>query len=90
MGVKEAVEAPAMHQIGADETGEGEWAGDGFLCGLRHAQQQEGDQGNGDMDGDGIFAGAEEAADVEDLLDPAEEQLDRDAEIKRLAPSGHR
>src|SRR6266853_5330088 len=78
-GFQEAVETSAVYQIGADKTGEGEWAGDGFLCGLSQLQQQEGDQGDGDLDADGVFAGAEEAGDFEGLLDPAKEQLDRPA-----------
>src|SRR5215208_5521738 len=75
-GFEEAVEASAVHQIGADEAGEGERARDRLLCRLGDAQQQEGDQGDGDLDPHGVFAGAEKVADFEGLLDPAEEQLD--------------
>src|SRR5438093_904591 len=59
-GGEESVEGPAMHQVGADEAGEGERAGDGVLRGLGHAQQQKGDQGDGDLDLHGIFAGPKE------------------------------
>jgi hypothetical protein len=38
-----------MHQIDADEAGEGERAGDRFLRRLGHTQQQKGDQGDGDL-----------------------------------------
>lgn len=36
-----------MHKVCADEACEGERTGDDFLGGLCHAQQQEGDQGDG-------------------------------------------
>jgi hypothetical protein len=84
LDLKQTVEAPAMHQIGAHEPGEGEWAGDRVLRCLSHAQQQKGDQGDGDLDAHGVFAGAEKAADLEALLDPAEEQFDRPAALVEL------
>ena len=52
---------------------------------LSHPQQQKSDQRDGDLDADGVFAGAEEAADLEDLLDPAEEQLDRPAALVEIS-----
>ena len=64
-----------MHQIGADEAGEGERAFDGVLSGLGETQQHEGDQRHGDLEAHGVLAGADEVADVQRLLDPAEEQL---------------
>ena len=51
-----------MHEIGADEAGEGERAAGEVLCGLSQAQQQEGDEGDGDLDAHGILGGAEEVA----------------------------
>jgi hypothetical protein len=72
----ELVEAPTMHDVGFDEPREGQRTANGGLQLLRHAQQQEGDQGDGDLDADGVVGGAEEAGDLQCLLDPAEEQLD--------------
>ena len=65
-----------MHEICADELGEGERALKGFLCGLGHPQEQESNQGNGDLNADRILAVTEAAADFEGLLDPSEEQFD--------------
>jgi hypothetical protein len=76
-GIEQAIERSAMHQIEADQAGEGERAGDGLLPGLSQPQQQKGDQRDRDLDAHGILAEAEKAADFEGLLDPAEEQLDR-------------
>ena len=75
-GFEQAIKAPAMHQVRADQAGEGERAGDRRLGCLGQAEQQK-----GDLDAHGIFAGAEEATDFEGLLDPAEEQLDRPAAL---------
>ena len=77
--VEQAVERSAMHQVEPHQAGEGERAGDGALSSLSQPQQQKSDQRDGDLDAHGVFAGAEEAADLEGLLDPAEEQLDRPA-----------
>src|SRR6266700_3785340 len=66
-----------VHQIGSDKAGEGEWAGDRLLGGLRQPQQQEGDQRDGDLNSNRVLGGAEKASDFQGLLDPAEEQLDR-------------
>ena len=74
--VQQAVEAFAVHQVGADEAGEGERALHGFLSGLGETEEQEGDQGDGDLDAHGILGTAEKAGDLEGLFDPAEEQFD--------------
>ena len=66
-GIEEAIEPLTMHQVGADETGEAQRAGDGLLRRLRQAQEQEGDQRDADLNLDGVFAGAEEAGDLEGL-----------------------
>ena len=76
LDLEQAIKTPAVHQIGAHQAREGEWAGNCVLRGLGQAQQQKGDQRDGDLDAHGVFAGAEKAADLEGLLDPAEEQLD--------------
>ena len=78
-GAGEVVDASAVHEVGADQSGEGERAVDGSLSGLGQAQQQEGDEGDGDLDAHGVLTGAEEVADLQGLLDPAEEQLDSPA-----------
>ncbi len=65
-----------MHQVGADEAGEGERARDDLLSSVRETQQQECDERHGDLDADGILRCAEEFPDPQRLLDPAEEQLD--------------
>src|SRR5262249_45905803 len=61
LGIEQAVEPPAMHQVGAYEASEGKRAGDGFLGCLSEAQKQEGDEGYGDLDAHGILGGAEKA-----------------------------
>jgi hypothetical protein len=83
-GIEEPVEAPAVHQVDANQAGEGERAGDAFLPGLGEAEQQKGDQRDGDLEANGVFADAEKAGDFEDLLDPAEEQLDRPAALVKI------
>jgi hypothetical protein len=72
-GIEQAVERSAMHQIEANQTGEGEQAGNRLLPGLSQPQQQKGDQRDGDLDAHGILADAEKAADFEGLLDPSSE-----------------
>jgi len=72
---EQLIDAAAVHQVGADDAGEGERAFDGVLGGLGETQQHEGDQRHGDLDAYGVLADADEVADVERLLDPAEEQL---------------
>src|SRR5215469_15431063 len=81
LDVEQAVELPAVHEVGADQPGEGERAGDCFLGCLSEAKEQESDQGDGDLDADGILGGAEEAGDAEHLLDPSEEKLDGPATL---------
>ena len=72
---KQLIDAAAEHQIGADEAGEGERAFDGVLGRLGQTQEHEGDQRHGDLEAHGVLAGADEVADFQRLLDPAEEQL---------------
>jgi hypothetical protein len=76
-GFEKTIQATAMHQIGADQSGEDERAVDGLLCCLRETEQQKRDQRDGDLDAHGIFGGAEKAANFEGLPYPTEEQLDR-------------
>ena len=74
--LEEGADVSFVHEVGTDETGEGEWAGHGILGGLGQSQDQEGDEGDGDLSTNGILGGSEEAGDLEGLLDPAKEQLD--------------
>jgi hypothetical protein len=80
----EVVDGSGVHEIGANEPCECEDAGDRALDRMRHAQQQIGDQSCGYLCPDGVQRGAEEAADFEGLLDPAEEQLDLPARLVEL------
>jgi hypothetical protein len=73
-GFEETIQAATMHQIGTDQSGEGEWAFDGGLCRLGEAEEQKGDQCDGDLDAHGIFRGPEKAANFEGLFDPAEDE----------------
>jgi hypothetical protein len=70
VGLQQAVDAAALHQVDADQAGESERALDHFLGGLGEAQQQEGDQRHGDLDAHGVLRAAEEAGDLQRLLDP--------------------
>ena len=72
----ESVDTSPVHEVGADESGEGERCFDGGLCGLCDAEEQEGDKSDGNLDAQGVLAGAEKVPDPEGLLDPSEEQLD--------------
>ena len=68
----EVVYRSLVHKVQADQAGECQAARDrilGLVCG---AQDQIGDQRGEDLDGDGILRGAEEALDLEVLLDPFE------------------
>ena len=73
--IEQAIDWASVHQVGAHETGEGEQALDGGLCGIGEAEEQKGDEGDRDLNAHGVFRGAEEVLDLEGLLDPAEEQL---------------
>src|SRR5260221_13751248 len=65
----------------ADELGEADWQdGDAVQAG-GDAQQYEGDHGGQDLQADGVFGSADEAPEVEMLLDPAEQQLDLPARL---------
>src|SRR5215471_14377556 len=74
--LEEGTDVSFVHEVGTDETGEGEWAGHGVLGGLSQSQDQESDEGDGDLSANGVLGGSEEAGDLEGLLDPAKEQLD--------------
>src|SRR6267142_4834735 len=71
--VQQAVDTSSVHQVGAHPPGESERRLHCRLSGLGETQQQESDQRHGDLDADGVFAGSEEMADLQGLLDPAEE-----------------
>ena len=44
-------------RLARTETGEGEQALDGGLCGIGEAQEQKGDEGDRDLNAHGIFRG---------------------------------
>src|SRR5271163_3897389 len=66
-----------VHQVCADQGGEGEQAGDDSVGVVGEAQQHERDQRDCNLNANGIFRGSKEVADLQGLLDPSEEQLDR-------------
>ena len=70
------VDSPSVHEVGAEEVYKGEQTLDAFLGGPRHLEQQECDEGDSGLSSDGIFAGAEEVAVLQGLLDPSEKRLD--------------
>src|SRR5437016_5640700 len=70
------IDRPAVHEVGTDQSGEDDRTLNVFLSSLGQAQQQKGDECDRNLDAYGILRGADEAGDLEGLLDPAEEQLD--------------
>src|SRR5688572_12305449 len=74
--VEEGIERSLVHEVGADQAGEGERACDRFGGGLGEAQDKEGDESDGDLNAHGVLGDPEEMPDLQGLLDPAEEQLD--------------
>ena len=65
----------------ADEFGEAQGRHGHAMEPRRDAQQQIGDHGGEDLQADGVVVGAEELADIEMLLDPAEQQFDLPAAL---------
>ena len=47
--LEEGLIVASVHEVGADEAGESEGAGDGGLSGLGHSQEQESDECDGDL-----------------------------------------
>src|SRR4029077_7080110 len=76
---EQEIDLPAVHKVGADQSGEHDRTLNVFLSGLSQAQQQECNECDGDLDAYGVLGGADETGDFEGLLDPAEEQLDSPA-----------
>src|ERR1700674_4106694 len=74
--MEQVIDGAAVHEVGADQSGEDDRTLNAFLCGLSQAQQQEGDECDSNLDAYSVLGGADEASDLEGLLDPAEEQLD--------------
>ncbi|SMD21228.1 hypothetical protein SAMN05880593_1731, partial [Rhizobium sp. RU36D] len=54
-GSEEVIGASFVHEVDADQAGEGERALHGRLVGLRQSQEQIGDQGDGDLDANGVL-----------------------------------
>src|SRR5436190_17987544 len=88
---EQKIDLPAVHEVGADQPGEDDRTLNVFLSGLGQAQQQEGDECDRNLDAYGVLGCADEAGDLEGLLDPAEEQLNGPApavEISDLLCTG--
>ena len=68
-----------MHQVCSDEPCEGDGAFYDLVGVVSQPKQQKADQRDRDLDTNRSFRGSEEVVDLEGLLDPAEEQLDRPA-----------
>ncbi len=81
LGLAQAVDSAAEHEVGAHEPGEGEKARHGFLGLMGETQQHGSDAGDGELDAHDILAASEEMLDFQGLLDPAEEQLDAPAPL---------
>src|SRR5262249_53492216 len=84
-GLEQAIDPATLHEIGADQAGEGELAVHGLLRGLCEPQQQKGDESDGDLDANSIVGGSEEASDFQGLLDPPKEQLDGPAALVEVS-----
>lgn len=72
----------SVHEVEADEAGEGERLKDGLQSRVGRLQQNVGDQCDEDLDADGIVRGPGEVADFQVLLDPLEEELDRKRDFR--------
>ena len=59
---EEGIERSPVHEVGADEAGEGERAVDARGGLLSQTQHQEGDESDGDLDAHGVLGSAEEVA----------------------------
>ena len=75
--MEQIIDGPAVHEIGADQSGKNDRACDGFLSGLSKAQQQERYQCDSNLDADSVLGGTDKPGDLKRLLDPPEEQFDR-------------
>src|SRR5881397_4048536 len=76
-GREKLADGPAVHQIGFNQPGEGERAFHDLVGIVSQPQQQEGDQRHRDLNANRRFPSSKKVLDLEGLLDPAEEQLDR-------------
>src|ERR1700692_1886776 len=74
--MEQVIDGAAVDEVAADQSGEDDRTLNALLCGLSQAQQQEGDECDSNLDAYSILGGADEASDLEGLLDPAEDQLD--------------
>jgi hypothetical protein len=84
IGTYQSIYSLSMHEIVSHQASEGERSFDGFLGCVGEAEQQVGDQRHGDLDANGVLGCADEVADPEGLLDPAEEQLDGPAALVEI------
>ena len=72
----QGVDVAPVQQMDADAADELEQIGHCLLPGVRQSQQQERDQCDGHLNAHRVLGGADEALDLQALLDPAEEQFD--------------
>ena len=72
-------DASPVHQSSSDQPRKFQWTGHDLLSRLRKAQQQKGNQRDGNLNPHGILRPAEEVSDIQHLLHPTEEQLNRPA-----------
>ena len=75
-GTVQGVDVAPVQQMNAYAADKREQIGHCLLPGVRQSQQQERDQRDGDLNAHRVLGGADEALDLQTLLDPAEEQLD--------------
>src|SRR5271154_7629196 len=75
-GFEKVSDGAAVHEVCADERGEGERAGDEFGSVVGQSQQQECDQRDRNLNANRVFGSSEEVANLQGLFDPSKEQLD--------------
>ena len=74
--LKEIADRSSLHEVGADEPGEGKRTFDDFVSLVSEAQKHESNQRNRNLNAHRILGRSEEALDLQGLLYPAEEQLE--------------
>src|SRR5664279_4656821 len=74
--LEEIADRSSLHEVCADEPGEGERTFDNFVSLMGKTQKHESNQRNCNLDPHGILGSSEEVLDLQGLFYPAEEQLD--------------
>src|SRR5205085_5582587 len=83
--LEQLIDGPQMHDVGADQPGEGQWAEADLAGVLDETQEEVGDQGAGDLDAHGVLGAADEVGDLQGLLDPPEEEFDGPAALVEVS-----